>query len=628
MKVLKLSLHIKGSLLIGGQTSPALVDIATARGTDGIPLIPASGIKGALRIEFEKLAKLKYRVCHMPEEACGTSDPCIACRVFGSPGLQGKLRFHDARLQKNLWEVYSRKEGSNQRKATGFGYTTRHGVAISRKRKATVEHMRFDSETMAQFMPECIFESSILILKELKPEEWQLLHMAAEFLEAIGADKSRGLGHVKVSLQPEPQSTETPHEVKPLSSQKLTGNVKLTLIPQEYTRISAAKTTDNFMDSLDFIPGSSVRGALAVSFVGACGDNWQDADVRQSFLKTPTLFSEFYPTDGLESSRPIPLTARTCKAYPGIISKFDPEKQVSHGTKDVLIAATVVKRLREDGVPAVVDNTCKYCQTPGILPPLKPIEGFYTINSEVELSYRVNSKTGINRSRMTSADGQLYSYKLLDTMLEKEESARIKFTGTATALTKELESHLRSLHDQYIFIGGARYRGFGKMKLRVEELSANSDKDKGGWQQSMETFTEAIRSPLMAANMEAVECLSFFSLTLLSDLILPPKDWKEQLVAIVEGTLKLAAQDLKLEKAVAQTSYRGGYSAALGIRKDLFPVIRRGSAFVFSCNTSLKPNILKGLPDLLNKGLGARREEGFGKVSFCDFFHIDRREQK
>ena len=153
MKAFKLKLRIKSSLLVGGYNSPGLFDLATARDPNGVPLIPASAIKGALRIEFEKIAKLdcENRICNMPDNPCGTENPCIVCSIFGSPGLEGKLRFHEAKISEDLQKLFSKREGSGY-KPTGLGYATRYGVAISRKRRSAVENMLFNVETISQFI--------------------------------------------------------------------------------------------------------------------------------------------------------------------------------------------------------------------------------------------------------------------------------------------------------------------------------------------------------------------------------------------------------------------------------------------------------------------------------------------
>jgi len=626
MKILKLTLKVKSSLLIGGQTSPVLVDIATARDPAGIPLILASAIKGALRIEFERLARLKYPqdVCDggTPEKLCGPeSDHCIVCSVFGSPGLEGKLRFHDARLSEELWQIFSKQEiieKKNTRKPSGTGYVTRPGVAISRKRKAASEHMLFASETVANFIPECNFEAEVALLKDLTEEEWNLLKLAVCNLEAVGADKSRGLGHLEVSMQ------EVYTKTNPLSDQNTIGDLMVTLIPEEYVRVSSAKVTENFMDSLEFIPGSAVRGAVARSFAESHGNNWKDNVIREAFLRSPALFSDFYPTLWRIPSRPIPLSARTCKLYPGLA--VGTSGRESHGTKDILIAATVVKKLSEFGVPVVMDDRCKHCSSP-----LKGIYGFYLKQSpgepKLDMSYRMNTKTAINRNRMTSAEGQLYSYELMDTMLESEEEDRIRFTGIVTGLTDDLRRYLENLNGRNLFVGGARYRGFGQLKVAVKQQDEDILGNSNEWQQRMESFTEVIKTPLSAAGISGIEDRMYFSLTLLSDLILAPVGWSAKLIEEVENALNIPDHCLELEKVITQTSYRGGYSDALGIRKDLFPVVRRGSAFVFSCKNIAQQYILGSLPELLRRGIGARREEGFGRVSFCDPFHIDRMEQ-
>jgi CRISPR-associated Csx10 family RAMP protein len=622
MKDLKIILKIKSSVLVGGQTSPMFVDIAMAREPSGIPLIPASAIKGALRIEFERLVKSYRRVCDVsnPEKACGpTKEPCIACSVFGSPGLEGKLRFSDARLKEDLWNIYSAElktsRGKDTREPTGSGYSVRHGVAISRKRKASAEQMLFALETLANFIPECTFEAEVAVLESLTKEELDLLKLAADTLNFIGADKSRGLGYIEASLQE--VNIEKSYQV----SQVKTGDLKLILIPQEYLRISYTKAKENFMDSFGFIPGSSVRGALAKTFVNSQNGDWGNDTFRRAFLKSPVLFSDFYPTTQRIASKPIPISAQTCKAYPGL--NIQDQDKESHGSKDILIAATIVKKLREMGLNAVLDDKC-CCGSP-----MKGIYGFYLAElhqePKLELSYRTNTKIAISRSRMVSAEGQLYSYKFMDTMHNTGEP--LKFIGFVTDLIDEFKAHLISLNSGYIFVGGTRYRGFGKVKIEVEELNKSFIGSVEDWQKRMETFTQKVKTPFLSIGMEGIDDYLFFSLTLLSDLILAPPAWSESLISEVKRILKIEDSFLKLENVIARTYYRGGYSDAMGIRKDLFPVVSRGSAFVFSCMQNDRETILSNLPELLREGMGARREEGFGRVSFCDPFHIERQEQ-
>jgi CRISPR-associated protein Csx10 len=648
----RLRIKVRTSLLLGGQTSPMLVDAATARYPSGLPIIPASALKGALRIEFERLARLAQKhglidgepaVCDagIPDNACGKEEgQCIVCRLFGTPGAEGKLRFHDAKIVDDaLIRLFVRKrEETEEPRHTPLraGYDVRPGVGIGRSRKTSEEQLLFMSETLAPFLPDCIFEAEIEGDNVDETEE-RLLKQAVQSLIAIGGDKSRGLGRVEASLEEIAQ--ENTSIVQGASASAQTFCLQVTLTPTEYVRVSTVKVANNFLDTYDFLPGSSVRGAVARSFAHSpyCPQGWQDKEFRRAFLRQPALFTEFYPTNANVPAKPIPLSARTCKSFPGFhrITEEEAQKQgrrQSHGAKDILLAAVVIRLLRKTGMPAELEDRCTRCSSA-----LKELERGYYISPTEFKSYsrgaphRMHTKTAINRQRGTSAEGQLYSYELMDAKLEYLESDRPRFIGNVTNLTPALYRHLQSLNGQTLLIGGARLRGYGKVKLTVEDMLELSSEQPQQWKQRMDRMTDLIKAPVLDAmsNTERKELESqiFFSLTLTSDLILPPGNWEQMLIEEVKTQLKVK-QRLVLELAICRPGYRGGYNEAMGMRKDLIPVIVRGSAFVFSCHQSERDNILNALPALLKHGMGLRREEGFGRVSFCDPFHLERIQQE
>lgn len=651
-----LKVKVRTSLLIGGQTSPVLVDAATARYPSGLPIIPASALKGMLRIEFERLARLAQErhllhtppVCDGsdPERTCGRKDPsqrCIACRVFGTPGGEGKLRFHDATLIGNWRRVFvrEREEPSKPEQPTGIGYDARPGVAINRRRRVAAERLLFMAEALTPFLPECAFEASVEALEELSPEEERLLRAAAEGLvTGVGGGKSRGMGHIQVSLE---RSRDVPQPVAPVplggegTHAQGAPSLRVTLIPQEYLRASGVKVRNNFLDSLDFIPGSTLRGAVARSFVGSsCSGGSQSDAFRQAFLKSPTHFSNLYPY----GAKPIPLSARTCKAYPGLSytgGRYDSRgERAQHGARDVLIAATLVKRLRQMGMPAMVEDRCRYC--PVDRPSeLKELTGYYITPwiqpSWGALSFRMHTKTALNRQRGTSAEGQLYSYALVDVGVEYQEEDRPFFAGWVTNVSPELQAHLlHELHERELFLGGARLRGYGKVKVRVEVGEGEWAEGEDEWREGLGKFTEAIVEPLLGvakseAQRSQLESTLFFALTCASDVKLPPGGVRTELENEVSRCLGIKREDLALEKVIARMGWHGGYNEAIGIQKPLMPVIGRGSAFVFSCPKTYESALLHNLPLLLRDGMGLGRQEGFGRVSFCDPFHLDRRDQ-
>jgi hypothetical protein len=97
------------ALAIGGRSTPSHGgDRATAHDTHGRLMVPASALRGALRIELERLLASRDPVekgCsanreeHLePEEACA----CAVCRLFGDAGVAaGALRLDDVSATSN-----------------------------------------------------------------------------------------------------------------------------------------------------------------------------------------------------------------------------------------------------------------------------------------------------------------------------------------------------------------------------------------------------------------------------------------------------------------------------------------------------------------------------------------------
>ncbi|MFQ6089279.1 MAG: RAMP superfamily CRISPR-associated protein [Candidatus Methanofastidiosia archaeon] len=613
--------------------------MATAREPSGCPIIPASALKGAIRIEFERIARKKgIEVCSGgdPSAVCGKEKekPCIACSVFGSSGLLTKVRFKDAVLSNNIYRKLFTigKHGKEKEKSTGFGYILRHGTAISRTRKVVEEGALFTLETLPKFPEHLVLESKILLLQPLEKQELEMLKLALANLRAIGADKCRGLGQVQVSWK-EVEETEK----KKASQQEKEENkkvvYKMILVPKEYVRVSDVKAKTNFLETLKFLPGSTVRGGVARSFAKEKG--WNSEDFRKAFLKDPVIFSNFYPTVvGDVPPKPIPLSTRTCKKFPGFKFKKKDEERESHGAKDLLIPATVVAKLQSAGVPAFLEDKCEIenCGSR-----LKPYQGYYLYAGSEGLAgptgrLRMTTKTAINRSRLTSEEGQLYSYELIDTRLEYPvdgigEEKRLHFIGNVINITDALLEYLQT--NPYLLVGGARNRGYGEVEVKIEKMSEEKEED---LKKRLLEFTKAIRSRLKEAglkniNDQDIDKTLFFSLTLTSDLILPPYANKEWFINLIAKEFKLKQDNLKLEKAFTAISYRGGFNDALGILKDYVPILEKGSAFVLSYPEDGETDIVNALPKLLKEGIGWHKKEGFGRFSFCDEFHIKRIKQ-
>ncbi len=636
-----LKLNLDSALLVGGQAVSLLIDCSTASQASGKPIIPASALKGALRIEFERLAKSAsgYDICNpsSDEAACGKKqETCMACSLFGAPGNEGKLRFYDALPAADLNSLFVKTDQERGDTPTGLGYGIRNGVAISRKRKAAEEKMLYNEETIAPFIPGLIFESVIISNQELTAEEYKYLCAAVTLLTAIGRGKSKGLGSVKASLH---QCMKNEHDKEPdvtVSSNQHPVSLVLDLIPLENMVLGNIKAKDNFFDSLDYVPGSQVRGAIAGLFGKELRSEAGKNDFKNSFFHEPALFSDFYPTTESVPSKPIPLSLRTCKYLPGL--KRDPGDE-SHGARDILISATLVKIMRDEGLNVALNDRCmvKDCHAP-----LKNIFGYYTtplasIAKVMRVPGQVVTKTAINRKRWQSLEGKLYTYQLMDVNLELPENRRPHFMGIVSKVSPPLASFINNINNETLFLGAARSRGYGAVKIKVDSYDNLLAAIRPGQAvERMRRFSDVIVDALKKAGIDQLrghmlEESRFFSITLTANMAIPPGDWQQYLLDQLLNKLNIDSDKLFLENWIAICDYRGGYSDLYGIRKDLVPVIKAGSVFVCSCFDNRwcsESQLEKKVEVLQREGLGNLREEGFGRLEFCDEVHLRRIEQE
>jgi CRISPR-associated protein Csm3 len=200
-------LEMLSALSIGSRLSlePTGTDLPVVRGPDGLPFIPGSTLKGVIRAQAERILRTIDRrpdlwSCDPFENLCIQSEiqqgnrtmgdalfaeqvwakSCLACRLFGSPLLGGRLFFKDAPL-------------SN---ATDLPVVTqiRDGVGIDRDLGAARHGIKYDFEVV---VPGTLFDVEI-VAENVEP--WELgfvlsvLRLWQEGALAIGGKATRGPG--------------------------------------------------------------------------------------------------------------------------------------------------------------------------------------------------------------------------------------------------------------------------------------------------------------------------------------------------------------------------------------------------------------------------------------------------
>lgn len=608
MRKLEIPIKLKTSLSIGGFTSPSIfVDGTTAREESGPPLIPASAIKGAIRIELEKLIRAKGLPCCLspkPETMCppNSPEPCLACQIFGGPGREGKIRISNGIVvNKSLRQLFE-KEEDGKNIPTGFGYEVRHGVSISRKLKTAKEERLFSKEIVSNFSSLKLV-ANMLEKEPLNSEELEWLKKAAASVTAIGGDRSRGLGWVEMELREIQVQHLVSSKVDPLKGK----SIKIVITLDEDLNISDAGSPGYFLKTLDYIPASTLRGGLANKLKDLLSGGFGNPLFKKLFLdpKDSLIFSNAYPySEGIET-KPIPLTARTCKAWPGF------RDEGGDGVWDILIPELINKD---------IPKKCNKCPTA-----LEPLDGYYLANfsGSYLIPLKVSTKTALNRKLGTSQEGMLYSLE----SIEKGE----KFIARIKSPSEEVINNLLDTLTLkgILFLGHSKSRGQGHIRFELRKDDASGNR----LSKRFEGFNRKILQ-LQGEDPDAWENQEerFLSLTLLSDLLLPLEE-RGYPYKLYSDTLRkyfkqgLNGLDLKLVRSYVRTNFKGGWNDAHKLPKEGRWAIECGSVFLYSLKSNdeeITKKLLEDLERIEDFGLGLKTQEGFGQVRVCDEFHFHR----
>lgn len=599
---MEIFLKLRSSLLIGGYTSSLFFDISTARDGKKLPFIPGSTIKGALRVAFERLFPDQRCASPNPQNMCKGPDYCLACRIFGNPRFEGKLRFGNATLQGEALEIYQ----SNP----SLGYEGRPGVSISRKLRTAKEGRLFIEEVLRLLPNQLTFAFQIEGFESLDEEEREKFLQLLEFLKmfglTLGGRKTVGYGHFEVNYSLPGEQALSPTTLSPAEV------YIISLEPEEPFRVSPVKAREYHLPSSRFIPASTVKGAFAIA--ARRRKLLTEDEFKALFLSSSTFFSPLYPSKARLLAFPIPLSARTCKAGGGFRGEARREREERHGVKDILIETFIISKLWEKGIFLPRENKCELCSSE--LVPLEG-EGYYIEDEMRRMSVltRFSTKLAVNRKTLTSEEGMLYSYELIDPSYEKE----LRFVGIITSENKDIISKLALLKE--VYIGGGRSRGMGRMKVELAEYFPSSPLT-----ERMEKFREALQRKakeilgdigLGKDFLKELDKRFYFSLTLLSELVLPPGKSISQLISERIG------REVKLEVTFTKVGFLGGFNLCTQMRKSLVNAIAKGSCFIFSAEEMPAQE----LEALEKDGLGLERFAGCGWVRICHPFHYQLLEQ-
>lgn len=424
------------------------------------------------------------------------------------------------------------------------------------------------------------------------------------------------------------------------------------IIPRSPLLLGDRSGFGNFQQTEDFIPGAAVRGAIAAALLDQCTqpdylhDHASCPDKKncpfwQLLGADEPHFGNAYPGQ-FGPVWPLPLTARTCKRYPGFPQADDLER---HGVVDHLFADFAYGLVSDPDFPGrerlqpqlgrswsaawqphlrQVYDACQVMhagQKCG--KPLTLIEGYYAWDSgqrEVRpvrpLSISRATHVGINRARSVAEDQLLFTQE----NITKRDEADAFFTRITVPTDKQvlLASALPGSH----FVGGGRSRGLGQVEVAMQPTPHYP-----ALSQRLQTFqfhTQKALRPYQQIDERVQTKLpgQLFSLTLrapaiLSDGLRPCRVPTPALLHLPAGVL--------LVQAWARMEQVGGWDNAARLPRRSQLATRAGSVFLYFAPDTIAMDTLQAhLEQLERDGIGGERERGYGEVTVCAAFHTQK----
>jgi CRISPR-associated protein Csx10 len=363
----------------------------------------------------------------------------------------------------------------------------------------------------------------------------------------------------------------------------------------------------------DYIPGAALRGALAETMLSAeAGDNFE---ALFGELATEPIFDNLYPSRSGSQTYPLPLSARTCKYYPG----FQSQEGEHHGVGDILVRQAVFEAMLDDRVnlPCLYKPLCPECHSD-----VKGLGGYYEVVARqygrAAAPVRRISRTAIDRWRQTAAERLLYTLETVEPGTQGQPP--LLFRG-AVLCGEDQGVVLERWLPQVKGIGGGRSRGLGNVEVQV--LSERNG-SLPGLRERLEEFDAAVRAEWRfyqrVARVEPLaDDVRFFSLDLLAPAFLTHYSLPATRPALAD--LRLPVESMQLWRAISQQSVIGGWHMGGRLPRRTALATAMGSVFMYRTEGLSFDDLETGLQKLENEGLGEERARGFGQVLISSPIH-------
>lgn len=458
-----LTIRVLSRLHVGG-FSP--VSAASDDGTamrDGQPIIPGSALKGAIRETYTRLVAGRQKDANQNSTLCipycpppvqeGKHQPeCPVCKLFGTQGDQSfVLSFSDAVMHSN----------------TGFRVVAQHRVGIRRKTRTQMQDHLFAIDN-AFFDKGSVLVADVMgRLTETEKEE---LTAAVAATLAIGGNRSTGCGRVSMILDLKPVET-----FRPTDDDR---RVSVWMIAEMLSPIcigTEIRDGGNVTETLSYIPGSAIRGAIATRLIESGAIKPEDELFRTMFLEGDdrTIFEPLYPSPrfeegGISDVIPMPLTALKCK------SGHSSDGKLHDKLHDSLMPGLLAEWLNKE--LTIRTSATLQCSDSNPAHPCRLERASGYLYRESNSKYRsfapgksIYTRVALDRRTGGAVDGNLFTIQSLSVSATNP----VRFVGRIIDIPKRVVESLKTM--ETVQVGKATGGGYGRIRISFEELSSESD---------------------------------------------------------------------------------------------------------------------------------------------------------
>ncbi len=368
--------------------------------------------------------------------------------------------------------------------------------------------------------------------------------------------------------------------------------VRITLEPRTPFAISRHRER-HISETLDHVPGSTLRGALAATWIRERGMPDADPVFDRVFQSGRNRFPFCYPGTGFPA--PAPVTARTCKAHPG------PRSAGGHGIRDGALELLGWKDTGPSDTCSARDCSERLVRYGGLV---AREEGGTVLRPLRE----TRMHAGIRRDTGTVRQGVLYGTTVvlpLGREAEGRDERPLVLEGTGAFEEEDLAA-LRELlggdrEGGTILVGRSRSSGLGEMKVTLEELGGGDDLET-----RMKAWTDGVTT---GPGKEGLPV----ALTLVSPAILE----KGGRYHFDPGEVLADRLGLVEYRSLVQEVLVFGWNMATASPKPPAAAVAAGSV-VLGRSSLDRETLLERARELELDGFGARTQEGFGRVLAWD----------